>query len=156
MVESEDADDESEDVNKEEGKSSVLWVDQYAPKRYTDLLSDDVSNGHTCSRVLKPRVRVRVRVPSVESESRVMWVESESESRVTKVTYKIQTTKENFICQGSKFSEKILEIREELKVKLGSTLFKYFLTISDLYNVAKIANLPLLVVEIRFVLNIKL
>ena len=45
MVEPEDADDERED--EEEGveeKSSALWVDQYAPKRYTDLLSDDVSN----------------------------------------------------------------------------------------------------------------
>ena len=74
----------------------------------------------TCSRVLKPRVRVQVRggvrvrvpspspqcrVPSVESEgeSQVMWVESESGWGVTKVesesrvTYKIQTTKENLI-----------------------------------------------------------
>ena len=45
MVEPEDADDERED--EEEGVEetcSALWVDQYAPKRYTDLLSDDVSN----------------------------------------------------------------------------------------------------------------
>ena len=38
----------------------------------------------------------------------------------------------------------------EVKVKLGSHLCKYFLTINDLYNGAKIVNLPLVVVEIWF------
>ena len=37
----------------------------------------------------------------------------------------------------------IIGVREELKVKLGLTLFKYLLTINDLYNNAKIVNLPL-------------
>ncbi len=45
MVEAEDdADDEREEEDGVEEKSSALWVDQYAPKRYTDLLSDDVSS----------------------------------------------------------------------------------------------------------------
>ena len=38
--------------------------------------------------------------------------------------------------------------RREVKVKLGSLLCQYFLTINDLYNGAKIVNLPLAVVEI--------
>ena len=37
---------------------------------------------------------------------------------------------------------------QEVKVKLGSPFCKYFLTINDLYNGAKIVNLPLAVVEI--------
>ena len=37
---------------------------------------------------------------------------------------------------------------QEVKVKLGSLFGKYFLTINDLYNGAKILNLPLVVVEI--------
>ena len=37
---------------------------------------------------------------------------------------------------------------EEVKVKLGSLFYKYFLTINDLYNGAKIVNLPLAVVDI--------
>ena len=37
---------------------------------------------------------------------------------------------------------------QEVKVKLGSLFYKYFLTINDLYNGAKILNLPLVVVEI--------
>ena len=37
---------------------------------------------------------------------------------------------------------------QEVKVKLGSLFYKYFLTINDLYNGAKIVNLPLAVVEI--------
>ena len=37
---------------------------------------------------------------------------------------------------------------QEVKVKFGSHLCKYFLTINDLYNGAKIVNLPLAVVEI--------
>ena len=37
---------------------------------------------------------------------------------------------------------------QEVKVKLGSPFCKYFLTIDDLYNGAKIMNLPLAVVEI--------
>ena len=44
----------------------------------------------------------------------------------------------------------------EVKVKSGSPFCKYFLTINDLYNGAKIVNLSLVVVEIWFVLNIKL
>ena len=36
---------------------------------------------------------------------------------------------------------------QEVKVKLGSPLCKYFLTIDDLYNGTKIVNLPLVVVE---------
>ena len=39
---------------------------------------------------------------------------------------------------------------QEVKVKLGSPFCKYFLTINDLYNGAKIVNLPLAVVEIWF------
>ena len=39
-------------------------------------------------------------------------------------------------------------------MKLGSTLFKYFLIINDLYNGAKIVNLPRVVVENIF-FNIK-
>ena len=52
----------------------------------------------------------------------------------------------NYLQQLNKIKNKIIIIgvREELKVKLGSTLFKYFLTINDLYNNAKIVNLPLL------------
>ena len=46
--------------------------------------------------------------------------------------------------------------RQEVKVKLGSPFCKYFLTINDLYNGAKILNLPLVVVEIWFCFNIKL
>ena len=44
----------------------------------------------------------------------------------------------------------------EVKVKLRSPFCKYFLTINDLYNYAKIVNLPLVGVEIFFfkVLNI--
>ena len=38
--------------------------------------------------------------------------------------------------------------RQEVKVKLGSLFYQYFLTINDLYNGAKIVNLPLVVVEI--------
>ena len=45
---------------------------------------------------------------------------------------------------------------QEVKVKLGSPFCKYYLTVNDLYNGAKIVNLPLVVVEILFVLNIKL
>ena len=37
---------------------------------------------------------------------------------------------------------------QEVKVKLGSLFCKYFLKINDLYNGAKIVNLPLAVVEI--------
>ena len=37
---------------------------------------------------------------------------------------------------------------QEVKVKLGSLFCKYVLTINDLYNGAKIVNLPLVVVEI--------
>ena len=37
-----------------------------------------------------------------------------------------------------------------MKVKLGSLFCKYFLTINNLYNGAKIVNLPLAVVEISF------
>ena len=43
-----------------------------------------------------------------------------------------------------------LGVREELKVKLGSTLFKYFLIINDMYNGAKILNLPRVVVKMIF------
>ena len=39
---------------------------------------------------------------------------------------------------------------------IGSLCCKYFLTINDLYNGAKIVNLPLVVVEIWLVLDIKL
>ena len=39
---------------------------------------------------------------------------------------------------------------QEVKVKLGSLFYQYFLTINDLYNGAKIVNLPLVVVEIYF------
>ena len=39
---------------------------------------------------------------------------------------------------------------------MGSPLCKYFLTINDLYNGAKIVNLPCVVVEIWFFLNMKL
>ena len=39
---------------------------------------------------------------------------------------------------------------QEVKVKLGSPFWKYFLTINDLYNGAKIVNLPYHVVEIYF------
>ena len=38
--------------------------------------------------------------------------------------------------------------RQEVKVKLGSLFYQYFLTNNDLYNGAKIVNLPLVVVEI--------
>ena len=41
---------------------------------------------------------------------------------------------------------------QEVKVKLGSLFYQYFLTINDLYNGAKIVNLPLAVVEILFFL----
>ena len=37
---------------------------------------------------------------------------------------------------------------QKVKVKLGSHFGKYLLTINDLYNGAKIVNLPLVVVEI--------
>ena len=37
---------------------------------------------------------------------------------------------------------------QEVKVKLGSLHYQYLLTINDLYNGAKIVNLPLAVVEI--------
>ena len=37
---------------------------------------------------------------------------------------------------------------QEVKVNLGLPFCKYFLTINDLYNGAKIVNLPLVVVEI--------
>ena len=37
---------------------------------------------------------------------------------------------------------------QEVKVKLGSLFYKYLLAINDLYNGAKIVNLPLVVVEI--------
>ena len=40
--------------------------------------------------------------------------------------------------------------RQEVKVKLGSLFYQYFLTNNDLYNGAKIVNLPLVVVEIWF------
>ena len=43
---------------------------------------------------------------------------------------------------------------QEVKVKLGSLFYQYFLTNNDLYNGAKIVNLPLVVVEIF--LNIKI
>ena len=39
---------------------------------------------------------------------------------------------------------------QEVKVKLGSPFWKYFLTITDLYNFTKIVNLPVVVVEIWF------
>ena len=48
---------------------------------------------------------------------------------------------------------------QEVKVKLGSLSYKYFLTINDLYNdVQKVLNLPLGVVEIWFclILNFEL
>ena len=38
---------DSERVEVQEGESTpehVLWVDKYAPRHYTDLLSDDVSH----------------------------------------------------------------------------------------------------------------
>ena len=38
--------------------------------------------------------------------------------------------------------------RQEVKVKLGSLFYQYFLTNNDLYNGAKIVNLPFVVVEI--------
>ena len=38
--------------------------------------------------------------------------------------------------------------RQEVKAKLGSLFYQYFLTNNDLYNGAKIVNLPLAVVEI--------
>ena len=38
--------------------------------------------------------------------------------------------------------------RQEVKVKLGSLFYQYFLTNNDLYNGAKIVNLPLVVVDI--------
>ena len=44
---------------------------------------------------------------------------------------------------------------QEVKVKLGSPLNKYFLTINGLYNGAKLVNLPLAVVEM-ILFNIKL
>ena len=44
---------------------------------------------------------------------------------------------------------------QEVKVNLGSPFCNY-LTIDDLYNGAKIVNLPIVVVEIWFVLNVKL
>ena len=44
---------------------------------------------------------------------------------------------------------------QEVKVNLGSPFCNY-LTIDDLYNGAKIVNLPLVVVEIWFLLNVKL
>ena len=37
---------------------------------------------------------------------------------------------------------------QEVKVKLGSLFYKYFLTNNDLYNGRKIVNLPIVVVEI--------
>ena len=37
---------------------------------------------------------------------------------------------------------------QEVKVKLGSPFYKYFFPINNLYNGAKIVNLPLAVVEI--------
>ena len=37
---------------------------------------------------------------------------------------------------------------QEVKVKLGSLFYEYFLTINDLYNGGKIVNLPLVVVPI--------
>ena len=37
---------------------------------------------------------------------------------------------------------------QEVKVKLGSLFYQYFLTNNGLYNGAKIVNLPLVVVEI--------
>ena len=37
---------------------------------------------------------------------------------------------------------------QEVKVKLGHLFCKYFLTINDLYNGAKIVNLPLAVEKI--------
>ena len=43
---------------------------------------------------------------------------------------------------------------QEVKVKLGTPSCKYFLTINDLYNGSKILNLPLVVVEIWFLLNV--
>ena len=39
---------------------------------------------------------------------------------------------------------------QEVKVKLGSTFCKYYLTINDRYNGTKILNLPVVVVEIWF------
>ena len=41
------------------------------------------------------------------------------------------------------FNIKIWQFGQEVKVKLGSPFCKYFLTINDLYNGAKIVNLPL-------------
>ena len=40
---------------------------------------------------------------------------------------------------------------QEVKVKLGSPFYKYLLTNNDLYNGAKIVNLPIVVVQIWFV-----
>ena len=45
---------------------------------------------------------------------------------------------------------------QEVKVKLWSLFYKYFLTIKDLYKGAKIVNLALAVVEIWFVLIVNI
>ena len=43
--EDDDDDDEVEKTEDGDGKTRKgLWVDRYAPRHYTDLLSDDVSN----------------------------------------------------------------------------------------------------------------
>ena len=36
---------EAGDREEEEEESSRLWVDQFSPQHYTELLSDDVSGG---------------------------------------------------------------------------------------------------------------
>ena len=41
-----------------------------------------------------------------------------------------------------------VRLGQEVKVKLGSPFCKYFSTIDDLYNGAKMVNLPLAVVKI--------
>ena len=51
-----------------------------------------------------------------------------------------------------KISKFYFRFGQEVKVKLGSPFCKYFLTINDLYNGTKIVNLPVVVVEILFLL----
>lgn len=37
-------DEENDDPEDKEGRSSRLWVDRFSPRHYTELLSDDVSH----------------------------------------------------------------------------------------------------------------
>lgn len=37
-------DEENDDPDDVEGRTSRLWVDRFSPRHYTELLSDDVSN----------------------------------------------------------------------------------------------------------------